>query len=138
MHDTGTCITRMEQKNHLVTIHEQNQAPLTRAKIKTRLHNHRTGLSPCYSIMEQERHPGTQAYNKHHQARQAWNRNITCNTDINSNITLEYRHKLDGVAPFMTHPPPRVLSERQNKIRSKFWTRKNTYYPILFLFFLHF
>ena len=27
----------------------------------------------------------------------------------------------------------RVLSERQNKIWSQFWTQKNRYYPVLFL-----
>ena len=32
----------------------------------------------------------------------------------------------------------RVLSERQNKIRSKFWTLKNRYYHILFLCFFSF
>ena len=32
----------------------------------------------------------------------------------------------------------RVLSERQKNIRSKFWTLKNRYYPILFLCFSSF
>ena len=63
--------------------------------------------------------------------------------DVNKNEALErsaeeHKKELDQLKDLKKEKcdlQARVLSERQKKIRSQFWTLKNRYYPILFLCF---